>query len=225
MDALDRLADPAADLLTRVDTVLGRAGAPADHPIWAPLRRLGVLPGAAVGTVAALRPAPLAASGPRLAALAREYDETAAAIPPPSGWEGAAAEAYGARQQAEAAHLAGGADSLAGRLTATAAYAEALADWATAARLSVARTLAQVLPSAEAATLVTAGGLGDGDRAARPAPVVLAAAEIGARVLETVAEAYDRAEALLDEGSRVAAEVPYRPAGEASGPAGVLRTD
>ncbi len=226
MDPLDRLLDPATALLGRVDAVLDRVGAPAGHPVWRPLRRLGALPGAAAGTVAALHPAAPAATAPRLAALAREYEQTAAAVPRPSSWQGPAAEAYTARRDALTAHLAGGPDSLAGRLDATAAYAESLAAWVTGARLALARTLALVLGSAEAVTLATATGLGHGERAGEATPVVLAAAEIGVRVLDTVAEAYDRAEALLDEGIRVAAETPFRePADSAGGVGGVLRVD
>jgi hypothetical protein len=79
MDALDLLAGPAGELLTRVDGALARSGAPDAHPIWPLLRRVGALPGAAVGAVAELRPAPLAAAAPSLRTLAQGYAEASAA--------------------------------------------------------------------------------------------------------------------------------------------------
>lgn len=197
MDALDQLAGPAAGLLDRVDAVLTKAGAPADHRIWALLRRLGALPGDAVGTVRSLRAAPLAAAGPPLHTLAGEYDAAGAAIARGGSWEGAGAEVFAAHRAALSSHLV----ELSGRLSATEAYVEAVADWITRSRAALAQELAAVMGSIEAVTLVT-----------EPAGVAVAtaAAEIGARVLGTVDEAYERGEALLRRWSAELSEVPYR---------------
>lgn len=197
MDALDQLAGLAAGLLDRVDGVLAQAGAPEDHPIWPLLRRLGALPAAVVGTVAALRTAPLAAAGPPLRSLAMEYDDARTAIADGGSWEGAGAEVFAAHRAALAAHLAG----MTARLAATEAYAGAVADWIDQSRAALARELAAVLGSAEAVTVTTepAG-----------APAAVAAADIGARVLAVVDEAYARADALLRTWAVELEELPYR---------------
>lgn len=216
MDPLDHLAGPSAELLARVDALLVDAGAPANHPIWALLRRLGALPGDAVGTVDALRSAPLAAAAPPLRELIREYDVVRASLAEGGSWEGAGADAFAAQRGALATYLAGGEESLTGRLATTASYAEALAEWVAQSRDRLARTLAEVLGSAEAVAVVTGGattpstGAHDGDQGATQARAGQAAAEIGARVLATVAEAYDQAEALLHGWAAGLAELPYR---------------
>lgn len=204
MDALDQLAGPAAGLLNQVDDLLARAGAPADHPIWPLLRRLGVLPGEAVGALAALQPAPLAAAGPSLGALAREYEDARADLADGGSWEGAGAEAFAAYRASLAAYLADGPESMTGRLATTASYADALAEWVTQTRAVLARALADVLGSVEAVAVVTGAG-------SDPQPAaVQAAAEIGAWVLGGVAEAYDEAETLLHRWAPRLAELPYR---------------
>jgi hypothetical protein len=197
MDALDQLAGPAAGLLDRVDAVLAESGAPAEHRIWALLRRLGALPGAAVGTVRSLRAAPLAAAGPPLHTLTGEYGAAGAAIAGGGSWEGAGAEVFAAHRAALSSHLA----ELSGRLSATEAYAEAVAGWVTQSRAALARELAGVMGSIEAVTLVT-----------EPAGVAVAAAaaEIGARVLGAVDEAYERGEALLQRWAGELSELSYR---------------
>lgn len=214
MDVLDRVADPGADLLARVDAALSAAGAPAGHPIWPPLRRIGALPGTAAEAVVALRPEPLTAAAAALRGFSEEYAETHAAVPPPDGWQGAGAQAYAAHWAGLSAHLAGGPESLAGRLAATAGYADALADWMRETRLALARALAAVLGSAQAVTLV--GGPAVRDEGLRPggsraaAVTVLAAAEIGVHVLDPLARAYDRAEELRRVWAPQLAELPYR---------------
>lgn len=207
MDALDQLAGPGADLLGRVDDLLARAGAPDDHRIWPLLRRLRVLPGDAVRAVTALRPAPLASAGHAVRNLIREYDDAGEALTDGDSWRGAAADAFAAHRTALASHLTDGPDSLTGRLDATAGYAQAVADWAADSRAALARTLVGVLVSAEAVTVVTADL--PGDRSAR------AAAEIGARVLASVAGAYDAGERLLARWAPSLAELPYQRSVEA----------
>ena len=91
MDALDRLAAPARELLSRVDGMLTRIGAPEDHPLWPLVRRLRVLPGDAVAALAAVEPAPLSAAGPALRTLSGQYAQPRAT---PPDWAGPAAEAF-----------------------------------------------------------------------------------------------------------------------------------
>lgn len=206
MDPFDHLAGPAANLLGRVDDLLVHDGAPEDHRIWLLLRRLGVLPGEAVEALVALRPAPLAAAGTDVREVVREYDDVCSAIGPGGGWEGAGAQAFAAQRAALMAHLSGDPESLGGRLDATASYLAAVADWTTWCRAALARTLAGVLGSAEAVAVVAQGGPGGGATCG-----AVAAAEIGARVLATVAEAYDRGEILVRRWAPGLAEVAFRP--------------
>ncbi|GAA3759934.1 hypothetical protein GCM10022225_51800 [Plantactinospora mayteni] len=214
MDVLDQLAEPAVALSGRVDDVLAAAGAPDRHRIWPLLRRVRVLPGDAVRAVLGLRPGALAGAAEVSAELRRTYHEVGAVLADGGSWQGPAAEAYAAHRSGVAGHLT----DLAGRAEATAAYAEAVAGWIADTRYALARTLADVLGSAEAVAVVTAR---PGRYASAPSgvvpgtppsgvlpgtppsgvlpgglPVESAAAEIGARILATVAEAYDRAEAL-----------------------------
>lgn len=203
MDALDRLAGPAHDLLSRVDNVLTRTGAPDNHPLWPLLRRLRVLPGDAVAAVVTLRPAPLDAAGSALRTLSSQY-----AQPPgwqgQEAWQGPAAEAFTARWTTLSAYVEHG---LAGRMADTAAYAEAVADWAGRTRLTVARTLAAVMTSAEAVTLRTG---------AEPGQVVRAAADIASRVLGAVADAYAQADLLLETWAGRLGELDFTPASAAA---------
>ncbi|GAB3964800.1 hypothetical protein V1634_00895 [Plantactinospora veratri] len=196
MDVLDQLAEPAVALSGRVDDLLAAAGAPDRHRIWPLLRRLRVLPGDAVRAVLGLRPGALADAAEVNAELRRACHEAGAVLADGGSWQGPAAEAYAAHRTALAGQLTG----LAGRADATAAYAEAVAGWIAESRYALARTLADVLGSAEAVAVTTArtggSGLTPSGLASGGLPVESAAAEIGARILATVAEAYDRAEAL-----------------------------
>ncbi|WP_157756567.1 hypothetical protein [Plantactinospora sp. KBS50] len=222
MDALDRLAGPAADLLGRVDDLLGRAGAPPEHPIWPLVRRTGTLPGPAAAAVAALRPGPPADAADALRRPARAYGTAAASLTGPVDWAGPGAEAFAARRAALAGRISGEADSLTGRLDRTADFAAALADWADRARDRLSRTLAEVLGSAEAVAVVLgsagtgvmvpgsggsgvmvpgSGGTGGVPTAAVTEPdgaAARAAAEIGVRVLATVAQVLSDGDDLLD---------------------------
>jgi hypothetical protein len=196
MDALDRLAGPALELLSRVDATLARAGAPRDHPLWPLLRRLRVLPADAVAAVVAVKPAPLSAAGPALRTLSRQYAQPRAT---PPDWKGPAARAFTARWASLSAHVEHG---LAGRLAETASYADEVADWVSRTRLAVAGTLAVVLSSTEAVAI------GSG---AESAEVARAAADIASRVLGTIAHAYAQADALVAVWSGPLGELPFTP--------------
>jgi hypothetical protein len=202
VDALDQAADAAADLLARVDEVLWRVGAPAEHPVWPLLRRLRALPGDAVGAVAALRPGPLAGAGSVLRPLADAYEDVCRTTAAEPAWDGAAAGAYAARRSTLNAHLAGdrAGAGLAGRVRDTASYAEAVAAWMLDSRRAVAQALVDVLTCAEAVT-VRVG--------TEPSPALAAAAaDIAARVLAPTAGAYDAADALYADWAGRLAEAP-----------------
>ena len=144
MDALDRLAGPAHDLLSRVDDMLTRAGAPDDHPLWPLLRRLRVLPGDAVAAVAALHPAPLAATGSALRTLSSQYAQRPVRRDL-DAWQGPAAEAFAARWTTLSVYVEQG---LAGRMADTAAYAEAVADWAGRTNHDLSRSIQSAVAAA-----------------------------------------------------------------------------
>ena len=181
-DFLDRLAEPAEDLLSKVDAVLVRVGAPADHPLVPLLRHLGALPGEAVAAVTTLGVQPLSATGPALRNISHSYARVRVTAP---DWHGRAADAFTNHLTALSAHVE---HNLSGRLAGTACFADAVADWAGRTRRAVAGTLATVLASAEAVTVVCG---------AEPDQLARAAADIAARVLGTVADAYAEGEALL----------------------------
>ncbi|GAB2929435.1 hypothetical protein GCM10027280_16190 [Micromonospora polyrhachis] len=212
MDLLDHLAEPASDLLARVDRTLTLGGVPAGHPIAPLLRRLRALPGAAAGAIIALQPAPLAAAGQMLRELTRVYDQPQAALAATGTWQGSAADAFDIQRAALAEHLTGGTESLLGRLTATADHADALVEWATRSRAELASTLVAALGSAEAVTLVT--GVGAEDSAPGDPGAVRAAAAVGARTLSTVADAYEQAETLLHRWPPRLSELILRPSVE-----------
>ncbi|MET8120501.1 hypothetical protein [Micromonospora sp. NPDC005291] len=210
MDALDRLAEPGLDLLRRVDTLIA-AGVPEGHRVWPLLRRMQVLPGNAVRGFLDLHPAPLAGAGHAVRRLVRGYDDVSAALTDGVLWSGPAATAYGQQRAALLRHLDEGPDSLVGRLESTAGYADALADWVEGSRLALARTLADVLRSAEAVAVVSATATGVLTRPGPVGPGVADAAEIAARVLAVLCVAYDGAETLLRQWAPSLAEAAWRP--------------
>ncbi|MEU1685276.1 hypothetical protein [Micromonospora sp. NPDC005707] len=205
MDALDRLAEPGLDLLARVDALVA-AGAPEGHRLWPLLRRMRVLPGAAVREFLDLHPAPLAGAGHAVRRLVRGYDDTAAVLADPVAWSGPAAAAYDDARTALLRHLDEGPESLVGRLESTAGYADALADWVEGSRAALARALAEALRSAEAVTVHVATR--PGAEAGRSG--ALAAAEIATRVLGVLGVAYDGAETLLRQWAPSLAETTWR---------------
>ncbi|MGI5525100.1 hypothetical protein ACQEUX_29760 [Micromonospora sp. CA-259024] len=210
MDALDRLAEPGLDLLRRVDTLLA-AGVPEGHRVWPLLRRMQVLPGDAVRSFLDLHPAPLVGAGHAVRRLVRGYDDVSATLTDAVLWSGSAATAYGQQRAALLRHLDEGPDSLVGRLESTAGYADALADWVEGSRLALARTLADVLRSAEAVAVVAATAAGVSTRLGPVGPGAADAAEIAARVLAVLCVAYDGAETLLRQWAPSLAESAWRP--------------
>jgi hypothetical protein len=203
MDRLDPLLETAGPLLRRVDQVLSAGGAPVDHEVWRHLRRVRLLPWEAVQAVAALRPGDLADAAPELRAGARSCARVAASLPPPAEWTGDAADAYDAARRRAAAHLSGGPDNLDKRLEATADLADALVGWMTGARDDLASVLAEVLTSAEALTLSA-----DADAELPSAGDVVAAADVAARILDTIATNYESAQEVATVSADLA--VPLR---------------
>jgi hypothetical protein len=175
-----RLLGPGRDLLGRVDRVLNECGVPAGHPVLPLIAQLGVLPGAAVEFVAALRPEVVRLScalpGIQLPGL-------------PADWAGPAAEAFGSRWRALNDYQAG----LTERMAATVDFAAAAADWMAELQADIARELATVLGSAEAVSV----------RTSAPGRT-RAAADIGFRILGVV-KLFDPTDWLVQ-----VAEVPYR---------------
>ena len=204
MDALDHVMETVGPLLRRVDDVLSGLGAPPDHEIWAEMRLVKLLPGDAAQAVAALRAGDLEGAAPELRADARGYAGIAEALPRPGPWSGDAADAYDAARRRTAEHLSGGPDSLDERLEATADLAYALVDWVGQTRADLARTLAEVLGSAEGLSLSSGAAI---DPAATGE--VMAAADVGRRILQTVAESYEVAADLLHGSADLA--TPSRP--------------
>jgi hypothetical protein len=192
MDALDEVMDTAGPLLRRVDELLSNLGAPPDHEVWAAMRRVRLLPGDAAQAVAGLRAGELQEAAPELRADARGYAGIAEALPAPGTWTGDAADAYDTARRRTAQHLSGGADSLDERLEATADLADALIEWMDQTRGDLARTLAHVLGSAEALSLSSSAAIDPASTGE-----VIAAAEVGRRILQTVADNYELAADLL----------------------------
>jgi hypothetical protein len=215
VDALDRVAEAATDLLTRVDRTIGEEGAVADHAVWPLLRRLRSLPGDAVEAVATLRPDTLAGAGAVLDPLAGAYADSGRTAGKGQAWTGATATRFSATAGALATHLSGGGDTdrpgLAGRARATGRFADEVAGWMSDTRSAVARSVAAALGSAQAVTLRTTPA-GTPETAA-------AAADIAATILRTIAEAYDAAETLSRQWAERLAEEDYRPPAD-EGPTG-----
>jgi hypothetical protein len=160
-DALDHLAGPAGQLLTRVDDLLTRFGAPDDDAIWPLLRRVRALPGAAVAELAStLRAEPIAAAGAEVHARTTSYADARVAVTAPVAWEGPAGDAFAAHAGRLAADLAAAGDVL----VATARLADEIANWVGRSRARLAAVLADVLTSGEAVAVVLGGN--DAPRAA-----------------------------------------------------------
>jgi hypothetical protein len=219
MDLLDRVYPVAQDLLGRIDATLLTGGAPADHPIWALLRRVGALPGDVVTHLAAVAPDGLTGASDAMHRHADGYRQRADAVPMPAAWTGPAADAYAAAWSALSAHLAGsGSDTLAGRLADTAAYLDEMRGWLVRGRRALAGTVAECLGSAEAVTLHSApdtadwlAGHGTGSGVPSPTAAVRAAATLGAHLLQTAAEIVDDGRLLHDRWAGRLGELTYRP--------------
>ncbi|ROO63416.1 hypothetical protein EDC02_5443 [Micromonospora sp. Llam0] len=234
MDVLDRVAGPARELLARVDALLVGNGAPPGHPVWPLLRQVRALPGDAVAAFVAVRPEPLAAAGATIRPQLDGYVEAVDVLSGRLDWSGPAAQAYDAARRTLATRLTGGGggadpDSLAGRLAATAGYAEAVADWAALSRAGLAAVLAEALGSAEAVAVRTAVDAEPGWSAfpqfgpSGPGAVGAAgaAATIAAAVLTTILEITERGEDLQERWRpRLAPVGGHRPVDVASPGAG-----
>jgi hypothetical protein len=213
MDALARLEPVARDLLRRVDAALVTLGAPVEHPVWGLLRRLGTTPADAVAFFVGVDPLPLADAAAALRDQADAYET--AEIPVEVPWRGTAGETYAGHTVDLRNHLAGpGDDSMAQRLRATADCADDVADWYRRARDRLARALAEVLASAQAVAVRSCPAVGEVvtarvmDRV--PATAVVAAADIGARVLAAAAEAVTDGEVLHHRWRPSLGELPFR---------------
>jgi hypothetical protein len=179
-DALARLEAVARPLLDEVDRALATLGAPAAHPVWAALRRVGATPGDAVRSIAGWDAARLRAVAQALRQQAGAYAQ--APIGPAVSWRGSAAAAFAARATALADHLTSGPGSMRERLDDTASYADAVADWFEHTRSELAAALADVLTSAQAVALRSSSG-------ASLAAAVSAAADIATYLLDVVGDA------------------------------------
>ncbi len=199
-DALSRLESLARPVLAEVDRALATLGAPPGHRVWAALRAVGASPADIVAFWAGRDPAVLAAAGAALDEQARAY--RAVQIPVTVGWQGRAADEYRQRAGAFADHL-GGPGSMAEQLTATAAYAQAVAHWYQDSRDAVARALAAVLGSAQVVRV----------RAGAPGATV-AAADIGAYLLEVAADTLAEGDEVYRRWAHRLDEVTFAPAGE-----------
>lgn len=203
MDRLDDLLQAARPLLERVDQMLTAVGAPEDHRVWGELRRVRLLPADAARAVAALRPEAFGGTGPEIRAEARACVEVAAGLPPPGEWSGEAADAYDDARRRLAVQLSGADDSLDERLEATADLAEALREWMVQTRGDLARVLADVLASGEAAALAT------GSRVMPPAQAdIVGAAEIAASILRVIADSYEDAADLIRGSAELTSALP-----------------
>jgi hypothetical protein len=233
MDTLSSVAEPGRDLLARVDAVLAASGAPADHPIWPLMRRVGALPGGVLEAFCALVPESLAAAGERVRVRAETYAEERAdlaAAVAATDWTGTSAAAFEQRWAALGEHLGGlaapDAPSLAGRLAATASYVDDVAAWMRAARRDLAHEVASALGSQEAVRLrVDSAGAGAGGVAVAGAGagVAGAAATIGVAVLAVADRQGGAAEEVAERWAGRLAELPFRPpvpgpGGRAGGP-------
>ena len=194
-DPLGRLHEAGARLLAEVDETLVRWGAPDHHPIWPLIRSIGLLPGDAVAAVEALS----WEAFQQRADLMHSHHERAVGVgdllAAPSGWEGPAAEAAGAKL--DSAHA--GVRVLAANARVLAQVMGDLAEWGVQGRLRLARTLAKVLTSAQTVDLTMED--------TEPVGRAQAAADIGAEVLAEVAGFWAGATDIAREGlARLEAE-------------------
>ena len=210
-DRLESVVQIAGPLLRRIDHVLAAGGAPPDHPVWAELRRVKLLPGDAVVAVVALRPAEFTEVVPALRRQARACATIATDLPLPHLWRGDAADAYAASRTRVADHLSGGRESLDERLAATAGLAEAMADWMHRTRRRTAAAVTEILTSTEAVRLATGPGAGPAaESAAGPAAVstqleeARAAAAMAVPVLRAIGDSYAEGADLLQSSDRLA---------------------
>lgn len=223
MDVLDRVAVPGRDLLSRVDNVLAAGGAPADHPVWPLMRRVGALPGDVLEAFCALSPEQITAAGNavrgRAGAYVEERADLAASVAATT-WEGDSAAAFNQRWAALGGYLgsevAADAPGLAGRLAATASYLDDVAGWMRSARRDLAHEVATALGSMEAVR-VCAPATGDPGQPGRAGP---AAATIGAVVLAVADRHAGAAEEVMERWAGRLTDLPFRPSTDPVGRTG-----
>jgi hypothetical protein len=218
MDALARVAPIARPLLRDVDDVLATLGAPAEHPVWALLRRLRTTPADAVTFFVDLTPERLRLPASTLRELAMIYDN--ATIPHVLPWENSVADLYTASATAFDRHVrsSDGVHSLAGRLRATASYVDGVAGWCQRSRDNLARTVAQAMTSSQAVTVRSFPTVGRGlaemmrvaDSSGDLAGAVTAAADIGAAILGVAEDAAVAAHSVHHDTAGSLAELVFR---------------
>jgi hypothetical protein len=222
-DALDRLAEPGDDLLRRVDTLLSAAGIAPGSPAEPMLLRVGALPSEVLDYGMRLDVGALRASVAELRAVGDRFRPLPARLAADVGqstWEGRGAEAFGVAWTALAGFIGGeaDADTIVGRVDATAAYLEGVASWAAGFRHELAEAIARVISSTEAVLVVTASGPGASVTAGE-AEAVAAAGRIAERVLRTAADALDAADELRRKWEDQLGELEYQPPQVPRGPA------
>jgi hypothetical protein len=205
MDALARLEPVAQPLLAAVDRLLGTLGAPADHAVWGHLRAVGATPADAVAFFVRLHPAPLRTAAAGLRGLERTY--AAIDVPVKVGWRGAAGEEYAAYAAALADHLNGD-DSLAATAARAGSYVDEVGEWQQRSRDRMARALAEILVSAQAVTITAQPRGGEVSLDA-----VIAAADIGAYLLNVAASAIGDGHDLHRSWEAELSELAFQPAG------------
>jgi hypothetical protein len=219
MDLLDRVIDPATDLLSRVDAVLVRCGAPHDHPVWAEMSRARALPSEALTALAALAPTEMNVLADQLSQMATSLAGSTDAVPTDLGSQGVAAEGFATAWRGLSAQIAAGhagssvpghptpsqpPSELADRIAATAAQCAEIAQWASDARRELAGELGACLGSSEAVLIRAAQEpLGE--------PAMRAAADIAALVLGTASRAIERGWRCFDQWSGLDRPVPLAP--------------
>ncbi|MGH3714502.1 MAG: hypothetical protein ACRDT4_13725 [Micromonosporaceae bacterium] len=206
-DSLPMLATEAGELLRRVDLVIDQLGVPDGHPLTRHLRTLRARPGEVLRMLLATPPGQLMDAVTRLRQLATSYhDELVAPLDRAAGelgWSGAGYDAFAAHWSTTMHDLAGddGAESLSGKLRASADFVESVAGWFSQTRQALAGALAEVLSSREAVIIKGCDELAGDPAALRRAyvtgeladapRVVTAAANIGAVTLGSVASWYE----------------------------------
>jgi hypothetical protein len=187
-DPLGRLHEAASRLLAEVDETLARWGAPDHHPIWPLIRAIGLLPGEAVVAVETLSWDAFRQRADLMHSHHERGTSVGDLLAAPSGWEGPAAEAAGAKLESARA----GVQTLTTNAGVLAQLMGELAEWGMQGRLRLARTLAKVITSGQAVDLTM--------EEAEPAERARAAADIGAEVLAEVAGFWSGAREIAREG-------------------------
>jgi uncharacterized protein YukE len=192
-DLLARVWPHAEDLLHRIDAQVRIDGAPADHPVWDLVRRVGALPSAAIEHFLWLEPAPLRRAREQ---MLDEAESAQAALSQVRGvaWEGAGANAFRDRW----AGLVQFADAVDQRFIATAEFLADVAQWMQHSRDELAIEMAACLGSREAMAIKV-----DLDHRT-------AAADLAERILAAAASCLDQGWDLRAQWADRLGDVPWR---------------